>query len=145
MLRGGADNDTALGQDGNDLMAGGLGDDTQDGGTGDDRIFANIGRDTIEGGPGDDRLWALIKLDVTGPGDVEGDTVRGGDGNDRIRTRDGEQDVVGCGTGDDVAILDLVDVIEGASATEPDGDCERVKRAEPRPGEDAEERQEDGA
>ena len=140
MLFGGADNDTGLGQDGNDLMVGGPGDDAQDGGPGNDRIFANRGRDTTEGGPGDDVLWALIKADVTGPGDLEGDIVRGGDGNDRIRTRDGEQDVVSCGPGADVAILDLVDVIEGATATAPDGDCERVVRAEPRPGDDSQER-----
>jgi hypothetical protein len=79
---------------------------------------------------------------VTGPGDLEGDIVRGGDGNDRIRTRDGEQDIVNCGPGFDVARLDLVDVIEGASTTLPNGDCERVQRADPRPGEDADERQE---
>jgi hypothetical protein len=71
--------------------------------------------------------------------DLEGDIVRGGDGNDRIRTRDGEQDIVNCGQGADVALLDTVDVIEGASTTAPDGDCEVVRRAEPRPGEDAEE------
>jgi hypothetical protein len=82
---------------------------------------------------------------VTGPGDVEGDVVRGGDGNDRIRTRDGEQDVVSCGPGADVAILDLVDVIEGASETAPNGDCERVKRGEPRPTDDAEEREQSPA
>jgi hypothetical protein len=82
----------------------------------------------------------LIRLDVTGPGDREGDVVRGGDGDDRIRTRDGEQDVVSCGPGFDVARLDLGDVIEAASPAVPDGDCERVRRADPRPGEDAEER-----
>jgi Ca2+-binding RTX toxin-like protein len=141
VLRGGPDDDTGLGQEGDDLMAGGPGDDAQDGGAGNDRIFANLGRDTTEGGPGNDVLWALIRFDVTGPGDVEGDVVRGGDGDDRIRTRDGEQDVVNCGAGDDVAILDLADVIEGASPTAPDGDCERVRRAEPRAGDDAEERQ----
>ena len=143
ILRGGPDNDTSAGQNGPDLMAGGPGDDTQDGGEGNDRIFANAGRDTTEGGPGDDRLWALIQLDVTGPGDLAGDIVRGADGNDRIRTRDGEQDVVSCGPGFDVARLDMLDVIEGASTTAPDGDCERVLRAEPRPGEDLEEQRQD--
>jgi Ca2+-binding RTX toxin-like protein len=121
-------------------MVGGSGDDTQQGGLGDDRIFATVGRDTTDGGPGDDVLWALIRFDVTGPGDLEGDIVRGAEGDDRIRTRDGEQDIVSCGPGFDVARLDLLDVIEGASTTVPDGDCERVERADPRPGEDAEER-----
>jgi hypothetical protein len=62
--------------------------------------------------------------------------VRGGDGNDRIRVRDGELDVISCGPGLDVAILDFADVIEGATLTALDGDCEHVRRAAPRPGED---------
>jgi hypothetical protein len=78
-------------------------------------------------------LWALIRADVTGPGDVEGDTVSGGIGNDRIRVRDGEQDIVRCGPGFDVARVDAMDVM-------PDNDCERVKRGAPRPGDDREER-----
>ncbi|HKF84300.1 MAG TPA: hypothetical protein VKB30_00835, partial [Candidatus Limnocylindrales bacterium] len=132
-------NDTDLGQAGNDFIAGGPGDDTQDGGDGNDVVFANLGRDTTHGGPGNDRLWALLKRDVTGAGDVEGDNVSGDDGNDVIRTRDGELDVVSCGTGVDTAILDDVDVIAGATPAQPDGDCERVRRAAPRPGEDLEE------
>ncbi len=59
--------------------------------------------------------------------------MSGGEGNDRIRVRDGEQDVVRCGPGFDVARLDALDVT-------PDNDCERVLRAAPRPGDDREER-----
>jgi Ca2+-binding RTX toxin-like protein len=88
-------------------MAGGPGDDEQAGGPGNDRIFANHGRDVTDGGPGDDDLWALLRRDVTGPGDIAGDVVRGGEGNDRIRVRDGELDVISCGPGADVAILEL--------------------------------------
>ena len=139
VLFGGPGNDTNRGGDGDDRMAGGPDDDTQEGGPGNDRIFANRGRDTSDGGPGDDVLWALIRFDVTGPGDLAGDVVRGGEGNDRFRTRDGELDIVSCGPGFDVARLDFADVIESASATAPDGDCERVRRAAPRPGEDNEE------
>jgi len=73
---------------------------------------------------------------VTGPGDIAGDVVRGAAGNDRIRVRDGELDVISCGPGFDVALLDFADVIEGATAAAPDGDCERVRRAAPRPGAD---------
>ena len=124
-------------------MAGGPGDDNQDGGDGNDVIFANLGRDTTNGGPGNDRLFALIKQDVTGPGDVAGDTVSGDDGDDVIRVRDGEQDVVNCGTGFDTAFLDNADVIEDATAAQPNGACE-VKRAEPRPGEDLEEQRNPG-
>jgi Ca2+-binding RTX toxin-like protein len=117
-------------------MAGGPGDDNQAGGPGNDRIFANHGRDVTDGGPGDDDLWALLRRDVTGPGDIAGDVIRGGDGNDRIRVRDGELDVIGCGPGFDVAILDFADAIEGATAEAPDGECERVRRAAPRAGDD---------
>ena len=88
-----------------------------------------------DGGDGDDDLWALLKADVTGPGDIAGDVVRGADGNDRIRVRDGELDVISCGPGFDVALLDFADVIEGATPRGADGDCERVRRAAPRPGE----------
>jgi Ca2+-binding RTX toxin-like protein len=117
-------------------MAGGPGDDEQAGGPGNDRIFANHGRDVTDGGPGDDDLWALLRRDVTGPGDIAGDVVRGGEGNDRIRVRDGELDVISCGPGADVAILDFADAIEGATAAAPQGDCERVRRHAPRPGAD---------
>jgi Ca2+-binding RTX toxin-like protein len=125
-IRGRAGNDTNDGGEGDDRLAGGPGDDEQAGGPGDDRIFANHGRDVTDGGEGDDRLWALIRSDVTGPGDIAGDVVRGAGGNDRIRTRDGELDVIGCGPGFDVAVVDFADAV--------DGDCERVRRHAPRPG-----------
>ena len=136
-ILGGPDNDTSYGELGPDLMAGGPGDDTQDGGIGNDRIFANLGRDVTDGGEGNDNLWALLRADVTGPNDIAGDVVRGAAGNDRIHTRDGELDVVSCGAGFDVALLDFADAIEGATAAAPNGDCERVRRAVPRPGADA--------
>ena len=110
-------------------MSGGFGDDTQSGGPGDDTIFANRGRDTTSGGPGNDHLWALARADVDGPNDTLGDTLRGDDGDDVIRTRDGEQDVVNCGAGNDRAILDFKDVIEDATADNPNGSCE-LRRAQ---------------
>jgi Ca2+-binding RTX toxin-like protein len=113
-------------------MSGGFGDDTQSGGPGDDTIFANRGRDTTSGGPGNDHLWALARADVDGPNDTLGDTLRGDDGDDVIRTRDGEQDVVNCGAGNDRAILDFKDVIEDATAENPNGSCELVERKPPR-------------
>jgi hypothetical protein len=67
--------------------------------------------------------------------------VGGGAGHDRIRVRDGELDVIGCGPGFDVALLDFGDVIESSSAAAPDGDCERVRRAVPRPRGDMRERE----
>ena len=73
---------------------------------------------------------------MNGPGDIAGDAVRGGGGDDRIRVRDGELDVVSCGPGFDVAILDFADVIESSIPAAPEGDCERLRRAVPRPGAD---------
>lgn len=128
-LHGGDGNDSSEGQGGRDLMSGGTGDDTQRGGPGDDLIFANVGVDVTYGGAGDDVLWALAPADVPLPGV---DTLRGEEGNDRFRLRDGEADVVNCGPGADVALLDRVDVIEDATGEAPNGSCETVKRAAPR-------------
>ena len=101
------DNDTDLGQGGGDFMARRPRQRHPGRRRRQRPIFANIGRDTTHGGPGNDHLWALIKPDVAGPGDLEGDIVRGDDGNDLIRTRDGEHDIVSCGPGFDKAILDM--------------------------------------
>ena len=57
--------------------------------------------------------------------------MRGEEGDDIIRTRDGEPDLVNCGPGNDRAQLDFVDVIEDASAGNPNGSCERVRRRAP--------------
>ncbi len=64
---------------------------------------------------------------MSGPDDTTGDTLHGGDGDDTFRTRDGEQDTVDCGPGNDTAILDFKDVMTDPAA------CETVKRAAPRP------------
>ena len=130
-IHGGPGNDNAKGNVGRDFMSGGFGDDTQEGGPGDDRIFANLGVDTTSGGPGNDVLFALARRDVNGPGDVTGDTVRGDAGDDRIRVRDGEQDTVNCGEGNDRAFLDFKDRIEDATPANPNGSCEVVKRHVP--------------
>ena len=112
-------------------MSGGVGPDVQNGGPGDDRILANRGQDTTTGGPGNDILFALARKDVHGPNDVLGDTLRGEDGNDALRVRDGEQDTVNCGNGIDTAYLDFKDVIEDATAQNPNGSCEVVQRGVP--------------
>ena len=130
-LHGGPGKDTANGNAGNDLMSGGTGDDTQDGGPGDDVIFANRGNDTTSGGPGNDILFALARRDVHGRGDLSGDIIRGDAGDDRIRVRDGEQDIVNCGEGNDSAFLDLKDKIEDATPAQPNGSCEVVERHAP--------------
>lgn len=130
---GGAGSDTIFGGNGRDRIAGGTGDDVIDGGAGNDTIFANRGVDTISGGDGNDTLWAQARGDVApGPGvDQVGDTVNGGNGNDTIHTRDGEVDRITCGPGHDRALLDEVDVIVDATAANPNGSCEIVKRKAP--------------
>jgi RTX calcium-binding nonapeptide repeat (4 copies) len=73
---------------------------------GDDRMFGLGGADLLDGGPGGDRLW-------------------GGPGNDRIVARDRAQDLVICGPGRDIAIVDLLDLVHTS--------CEIVRRPQVSP------------
>jgi hypothetical protein len=61
------------------------------------------------------------------------DTLRGQEGDDVILARDGEPDVVSCGPGHDRARLDRSDVSEDATAADPKGACEHVRRRAPGP------------
>jgi Ca2+-binding RTX toxin-like protein len=84
------------------------------------------GVDAIAGEAGDDSLWALVRSDVP----LEGaDSLNGGPGNDRLHARDGEADQITCGEGRDRALLDDLDVITDASTANPNGSCEKVRRA----------------
>jgi hypothetical protein len=109
---GGGEDDTLLGFAGDDVERGGGGDDGEFGGAGADRLDGGRGDDVLQGGPGDDR-------EVGGPGsdelfDDQGENrLDAGPGNDRISTRDGHRDVVDCGPGDDIAIVDRHDVVTG--------------------------------
>ena len=68
------------------------------------------------------------------------DTLHGEDGNDTFFTRDGEPDIIDCGTGTkDNASLDSVDVIMDATPADPKGSCETVTRAAPKAKQDAQE------
>jgi Ca2+-binding RTX toxin-like protein len=134
-LHGGDGNDLVVGTPEADLMSGGKGDDKQFGGAGDDRIFANLGVDETFGGDGNDDLWALARGDVNGPNDTQGDTLHGQLGNDTFHVRDGEQDVVDCGAGDDTVIADFKDVVTT--------DCEHVQRAVPSNKEDSAEKKQE--
>jgi hypothetical protein len=81
------------------------------GGTGhDDTIFGLRGNDTINGGAGDDRIDGGAGNDVItgGPG---ADHIDAGPGSDTVNAADGERDVIDCGTGNDHAIVDKVDVV----------------------------------
>jgi Tol biopolymer transport system component len=100
--------DTLLGGQGDDLLVGGYRNDLLQGGPGRDRLFGGVSHDLLYGGPGRDRL--------------EGEA-----GRDRIFARDGERDVVRCGTNlDRRGDLDEVwaDRLDWISR-----DCERVHRA----------------
>jgi len=104
-----------------------------DGGGGDDTLRANDGNDRLDGGPGNDDIDAGFGDDtiVGGPGRdrIAGDR-RGGDcgpvwcklpfGNDTIYAKDGEQDSISCGFGEDTVYADAIDVV--------DSDCEHVTR-----------------
>src|SRR5689334_6405616 len=82
-LPGGGHDDTIFGLRGNDTINGGAGDDTIDGGRGNDVITGGAGADHIDAGPG----------------------------SDTVNAADGERDVIDCGTGNDHAIVDEVDVV----------------------------------
>jgi Ca2+-binding RTX toxin-like protein len=106
---GGGGNDRLFGQAGNDVLFGGSGRDVLRGDRGNDRLYGGAGNDRVFGGPGNDRI-------DPGPGR---DRVNGGAGNDRIFSVDGRRDVIDCGPGRDVAIVDSVDRVRG---------CETVLR-----------------
>jgi Ca2+-binding RTX toxin-like protein len=81
--------------------------------SGPDRLVGTKHADRLIGRRGDDVLIGRGARDV----------LRGGRGSDRIRARDGRQDLIDCGPGKDVAIVDRAE----------DGlfDCERIKAPHP--------------
>jgi uncharacterized delta-60 repeat protein len=112
VLLGGSGNDRLFGGADRDVLRGGDGNDQLDGGPGDDVLDGGRGRDVLRGRAGSDR--------VTCGAGAGRDVVDAGAGNDRIACRNGARDVVRCGVGIDVAVLDMNDAAVG---------CERVRRA----------------
>ena len=112
-LHGGEGNDRLEGGAHDDLMHGRRGSDTAIGGNGDDDILPGKSSDVARGGEGSDQLF-----------DDEGsDELRGGAGNDRFSARDGDRDVIRCGAGEDIAIIDGRDLaIECEHAYRSDGE-----------------------
>ena len=96
----GAGKDRISAGKGNDVVCAGAGNDRVLGGRGNDRLFAGPGNDVIFGGPGNDRI-------NPGPGR---DRVFAGPGNDHVFARDRQRDVINCGPGHDVAIVDPMDI-----------------------------------
>ncbi len=84
----------------------------------DDVLYGTAGDDVIHGRGGDDVIRGLRGDDVLIGGRGR-DRILAGPGDDRIRARDGARDVVRCGPGRDVALVDAVDRVTG---------CERVVR-----------------
>jgi Ca2+-binding RTX toxin-like protein len=105
----GAGNDRAFGRSGDDGVSGNAGDDRVSAGSGDDRAYGRSGDDGVSGNAGDDRV----------DGGGGNDRLFGRGGNDLVDARDGQRDVVYCGTGRDTVRADREDLLRG---------CERIFR-----------------
>jgi hypothetical protein len=92
--------------------------DRLSGTTGADTIHGRGGNDRISGGAGADKLYGDGGNDTINAG-AGPDSVFGGSGNDTIQGRDGERDVIDCGSGRDTVVADKTDTVKG---------CETVKR-----------------
>lgn len=101
---------TVTGTSRNDVLRGTSGNDVIRGLAGNDRLFGLAGQDRVDGGPGADQIT----------GGAGRDTLNGGPGADLILARDGEGDVITCGSGRDRVVGDRVDRVAR--------DCELVQR-----------------
>lgn len=117
-ISGAGTGDCLNGQGGADEVRGQGGDDTVNGGGGDDLVKGGAGNDDLRGFGGDDAVHGGAGNDVARGGSGE-DLVRGGGGDDELNTRDTFADVVRCGGGEDVAIVDFRDDVAA--------NCEIVK------------------
>jgi Ca2+-binding RTX toxin-like protein len=107
---------TVQGLGGNDSLRGHDQVETIDGGPGDDVIEGGLNDDTLTGGPGKDKIL----------GDSSQNTCnflacRISFGNDVINARDGEQDSIDCGVGDDRATVDAIDVVANCETVDKGG------------------------
>jgi Ca2+-binding RTX toxin-like protein len=103
------------GRGGKDTLTGGDGVETIDGGPGDDRLEGGYNHDTITGGPGKDTIYG----DETSQRcSYLSNCVVVPYGNDTIFARDGEQDVIDCGVGNDKAIVDAIDIVSNCESVD---------------------------
>jgi RTX calcium-binding nonapeptide repeat (4 copies)/Domain of unknown function DUF11 len=85
-----------------------------------DRLRGTSGGDKLYGRAGNDTLTGLAGNDLLDGGSGR-DVLDAGAGNDTLRARDGQRDIVRCGAGRDLALVDRRDVVAR--------DCENVRRA----------------
>ena len=107
---------TVTGGAGNDKLKGHDHVETIDGGPGNDILEGGLNNDTLTGGPGKDTIF----------GDSTADTCnflscRIAFGNDVIDARDGEQDTIDCGVGEDRATVDAIDVVANCEQVDKSG------------------------
>jgi len=102
------DNDTVLGEGGDDFIKTYHGDDSVDGGEGDDTIYAGAGADTVTGGEGEDWIDA-------GAGD---DLVHGGTGDDSILGSSGADLILGEAGADSIDGGSGADTIDGGDGAD---------------------------
>ena len=108
---------------GDDTVIGGAGGEVLDGGSGDDLVDGRAGNDSVGGGPGADRLLGGADDDTVdgGPG---ADVMQGDSddplvaGDDHLQAYDDVRDVVVCGPGADVAMVDEKDVVSSEDGCE---------------------------
>jgi hypothetical protein len=137
IVRAGGGADCVSGGRGVDRLSGQAGPDRLNGNRSADRLFGGPGRDLLIGGPGNDGLAGRGGRDRLiggrGPDRLNGgggnDLLRAGGGtnrlvgnagNDRLFSRNGLEDKVSCGRGNDRAVVDAEDNVLG--------DCEVVLR-----------------
>jgi Ca2+-binding RTX toxin-like protein len=107
---------TVQGLGGNDTLRGHDQVEQIDGGAGDDVIEGGLNDDVLTGGPGKDKIL----------GDSSQNTCnflacRISFGNDVVNARDGEQDSIDCGVGDDRATVDAIDVVANCETVDTGG------------------------
>jgi Ca2+-binding RTX toxin-like protein len=120
---GGVDNDTFLGNEGNDVIEGNDGADTALGGEGNDIITDSAGDDLLKGGPGHDAMDAGPGLDLLLGGDgkdflnggANTNEVFGGEGDDMIIAGGGNDTAFGDGGDDWIQGGDGADLLQGDS------------------------------
>ena len=131
IITGSAGRNAFDGAGGDDTLRGGPGDDMLLGREGEDRVYGEDGGDLIEAGDGDDLVDGGVGAD-----EIFGDELLPcvpsacASGRDTIAARDGFDDDIHCGPGEDTAELDAGDIVPSSGQ----GVCESVDRSTLPPG-----------